>query len=58
MEDVIAHRSAARAITHERTAAIRTPAAKAAGTWRKNTMGDCFAVLEDQLGRRVREAGA
>ena len=57
LEDFIAHLYAARAITQERTAAIRTPAAKAAGTWQKNKMGDCCAVLEDQLGRRAREAG-
>ncbi len=52
LEDFIEHLYAARAITQERTAAIRTPAAKAAGTWQKNKMGYFFAVLEDQLGLR------
>ncbi len=56
MEDFIEHLYAARAITQERTAAIRTPAAKAAGTWQKNKMGYFFAVLEDQLGLRVQDA--
>ncbi len=56
LEDFIEHLYAARAITQERTAAIRTPAATAAGTWQKNKMGYFFAVLADQLGRRAREA--
>ena len=37
-------------------AAIRTPAAKAAGTWQQHKMGDCFAVLADQLGLRAQDA--
>ncbi len=56
LEDFIEHLSAARAITQERTAAIRMPAATATGTWQQNTLGYFFAVLEDQLGRRAREA--
>ncbi len=41
----------------ERTAAIRAPAATASGTRQKHTMAYCCAVLEDQLGRRARDAG-
>ncbi len=44
-----------RDLPHGGTAAIRTPAAPATGTWQQNTMGYCFAVLEDQLGRRAPE---
>ncbi|MDP9372592.1 MAG: hypothetical protein M3Q65_09105 [Chloroflexota bacterium] len=58
LADGSAHRSAARALTQERPAAIRTPVAQAAGTWQKNTMGYFFAVLADQRGRRAREASA
>ncbi len=53
LEDFIEHLYAARAITQERTAAIRTPAATATGTWQKNKMAYFFAVLEDQLGLRA-----
>ena len=38
-------------------AAIRTPAAKAAGTWQKNKMGYFFAVRAEQLGLRAQDAG-
>ena len=38
-------------------AAIRTPAAKAAGTWQQHKMGYCCAVLEDQLELRAQDAG-
>jgi hypothetical protein len=58
LEDFIEHLYAARAITQERTAAIRTPAATATGTWQQHKMGYFFAVLEDQLGLRTQEAGA
>ncbi len=53
LENFIEHLYAARAITQERTAAIRTPAATATGTWQKNKMAYFFAVLENQLGLRA-----
>ena len=57
LEDFIEHLYAARTITQERTAALRTPAATSAGTWPPHTLGDCCAVLADQLGLRTQDAG-
>jgi hypothetical protein len=55
MEDFIEHLYAARSITKERTAGIRTSAGDATAEWRKNKMSYFFAVLEDRLGIRERE---
>ncbi len=52
MEDFIEHLYAARAVTQERSAAIRTPAGDGTEQWKKNKMSYFFAVLEDQLGVR------
>ncbi|MDP9373332.1 MAG: hypothetical protein M3Q65_12945 [Chloroflexota bacterium] len=57
LEDFIEHLYAARAITQERTAAIRAPATTATGTRQKNKMAYFFAVLEDQLQVRVPASG-
>ena len=56
MEDFIEHLYAARSITKERTAVIRTSAGDTTAEWRKNKMSYFFAVLEDRLGIRAREA--
>ena len=55
MEDFIEHLYAARSITKERTAVIRTSAGDTTAEWRKNKMSYFFAVLEDRLGIRARE---
>jgi hypothetical protein len=55
MEDFTEHLYAARSITKERTAGIRTSAGDATAEWRKNKMSYFFAVLEDRLGLRERE---
>ena len=52
MEDFIGHLYAARSVTKERTAAIRTPAGDPTAAWQKNKMGYFFAVLESRLGLR------
>ncbi|MDQ6905728.1 MAG: helix-turn-helix domain-containing protein [Chloroflexota bacterium] len=54
MEDFIEHLYAARSITKERTAIIRTSAGDATAEWKKNKMSYFFAVLEDHLGIRER----
>jgi hypothetical protein len=54
MEDFIGHLYAARSVTKERSAAIRTPADGIAADWKKNKMSYFFAVLEDRLGIRER----
>lgn len=54
MEDFIGHLYAARSVTKERSAAIRTPADDTAADWKKNKMSYFFAVLEDRLGVRER----
>jgi hypothetical protein len=56
LDDFIEHLYAARSVTPERSAAIRTPAGGGAERWKKNTMRYFFAVLADQLG--LREVGA
>ncbi len=52
MAEFIGQLYAARSITKERTAAIRTAAGDTAPGWQKNKMGYFFAVLEDRLGLR------
>lgn len=52
MEDFIGHLYAARSVTKERSAAIRTLADDTAADWKKNKMSYFFAVLEDRLGIR------
>ncbi len=54
MEDFIEHLYAARSVTKERTAVIRTSAGDATAEWKKNKMSYFFAVLEDRLGTRER----
>lgn len=54
MEDFIGHLYAARTVTKERSAAIRTPADDTTADWKKNKMSYFFAVLEDHLGIRQR----
>lgn len=56
LDDFIEHLYAARSVTQERSAAIRTPAGAGTERWKKNKMRYFFAVLADQLG--LREAGA
>lgn len=50
MEEFIEHLYAARSVTKERTAVIRTSAGDATAEWKKNKMSYFFAVLEDRLG--------
>ena len=57
LDDCIARRYAARSVTQERAAAIRTPAGAGAARWQKNTMRSCCAVRADQRGRRAAGAG-
>ncbi len=52
LDDFIEHLYAARSVTQERAAAIRTPAGTGAERWKKNKMRYFFAVLADQLGLR------
>jgi hypothetical protein len=52
MTDFIDHLYAARSITKERTAAIRTLAGDPTAEWQKNKAGYFFAVLESRLGLR------
>jgi len=52
MEDFIEHLYAARSVTKERTAVIRTSAGDTTAEWKKNKMGYFFAVLESRLGLR------
>lgn len=54
IEEFIEHLYAARSITKERTAVIRTSAGDTTAEWKKNKMSYFFAVLEDRLGIRER----
>ena len=47
LDDCSAHLDAARSVTPERSAAIRTPAGAGAERWKKNTMRSVCAVLAD-----------
>ena len=57
LDDFIEHLYAARSVTQERSAAIRTPAGAGTERWKKNKMRYFFAVLADQLGLRAAGAG-